>query len=403
MTSEIDKYLKKVLDSSEFKNSPKYQKLLDYLVKSSLNGIIPKEVTIAYDVYNIEFDNTASGESNIRVYVYSLRKKLDLYYANEGKDDKIHFIISKGAYKVDFIEKQEGKLKYNRKIILVVSIISFLLITNILSIIFNFKSSNNSSISSKFVWKDVLTNDLPVLIVVGDYYLMKDNTYENRIRFIRDSKINTDPDFASFTDEYPQFKDKLYKTKHTLLGKYAPICVSELTKILTLNNRPFDIILASDFQWSNIQNFNIIYVGSFKSLGIMNELLKKSNFEFHVAPNELRFHKINPDSTYYFYSSDSDVDHAYESDYSIVTKLPGTNNTNILFFLSTRDIGLIAAVKYFTNSKTLDEFEKTYNSSNTTTPYFESCFKILGLQRNTRSTELLHVNQNINFMLKDSK
>jgi hypothetical protein len=127
----------------------------------------------------------------------------------------------------------------------------------------------------------------------------------------------------------------------------------------------------------------------------MNELLKKSNFEFKVLPNELKFHQLKPDSVFYYYSFDSDIDHAYESDYSVVTKIPGTDNSNILFFLSTRDIGLIATVRYFTNEKSLVEFENTYFSNNKMTPFFEVSFKIQGLQRNIRSIDLMNVNKDI--------
>ena len=61
MRNDIEKYIESVLASSEFKGSPKYQKLFEYLVNSSLAGNIPKEITIAYDVFNIEFDHASSG------------------------------------------------------------------------------------------------------------------------------------------------------------------------------------------------------------------------------------------------------------------------------------------------------------------------------------------------------
>lgn len=403
MTPDIDKYLAKILDSTEFKNSAKYQKLLEYLVKSTLSGQVPKEVTIAYDVYNIESDNAAFGESNIRVYVYSLRKKLDLYYASEGKDDKVRFVISKGAYKVEFIEKRDDFTKLPKSKILIFSIITVLFLGNITLLFLYFGSRGRNTVHSEYIWKDFIQSDLPLLVVVGDYYLVKDNSHQNRVRYIRDSRINTDPDFTTFMNEFPQYQNLFYKSKHTVLGKFAPFCISELSELLSLNGKSFDLILASDFQWHNIQNYNIIYVGSFKSLGLMKELLKNSNFEFKVVPNELKYHQIVPDSLYYYYSFDSDVDNAYESDYSIVTRVPGTDGTNILFFLSTRDIGLIATVKYFTDPLTLNEFEHNYFSSSKNSPYFESCFKILGLQRNTRSIDLLHVNLNSSTYLKDTE
>ena len=87
----------------------KYKKLLEYLVKSAIEGVVPKEVTIAYEVYGLDIDESSTHESNIRVYIYNLRKKLDSYYVREGKEDKIRFIIPKGRYKVEFVEKKENE------------------------------------------------------------------------------------------------------------------------------------------------------------------------------------------------------------------------------------------------------------------------------------------------------
>jgi hypothetical protein len=401
MKKDIEIYIEKVLGSSEFKGSPKYQKLFEYLVKSSLSGNIPKEVTIAYDVFNIEFDHLNSGESNVRVYVYNLRKKLELYYADEGKEDKIHFQIAKGAYKVEFIEKKDIAKKHPVKWIIAYTLIGVLLASNLYFIVSHFKKQETNKNISKYIWSDITTNDLPVLIVIGDYFIVKESIYPNRYRYSRDSRINSEVDFNLFLEQYPQNKDVYYKTSHTFTGKFAPVCMNEMNKLLLNFNKSVEVILSSDFQWHDLQNYNVIYIGSFKSLGLMKNLMKNSNFEFVVYPNELIFNQLNPDSVFHYNAVDSDKDNALESDYAVVTKVPATNKTNIVFFLSTRDIGLIAMAKYFTNPEQISQFEDNYLKSDSSTPYFETCFKILGLQRTTRSVEMLHVNKNLKIPLSN--
>ena len=95
--------LNKILESQEFSGSERYQKLLRYLVQSTLDKNIPKEVTIAYEVFGIDVNSDSLPESNIRVYVHNLRKKLDSYYAHEGVNDPVRLVIPKGRYKVEFI------------------------------------------------------------------------------------------------------------------------------------------------------------------------------------------------------------------------------------------------------------------------------------------------------------
>ncbi len=401
MRNDIEKYIERVLASSEFKGSPKYQKLFEYLVNSSLAGNIPKEITIAYDVFNIEFDHASSGESNVRVYVYNLRKKLELYYADEGKNDRIQFQIAKGAYKVEFIEKAVTTKKIPVKWLIASSLIALLLVLNLFLFYRMNKKNETNGNKSKYIWNDLTGNDLPILIVIGDYFIVKESTYPDRVRYMRDSRINSEVEFNEFMNQYPQNKDLYYKTGHTFTGKFAPVCMNEMSKMLLNFNKPVEVILASDFQWHDLQNYNVVYIGSFKSLGLMKNLLKNSNFEYIVYPNELVYHQLNPDSVFHYNSVDSDKDNALESDYAVVTKVPATNKTNIIFFLSTRDIGLIAMTKYFTNPEQIEQFEDNYLKSESPAPYFETCFKILGLQRTTRSVEMLHVNKNLNLPLTD--
>jgi len=394
MKDEVEKYLVKILESHEFKDSVKYQKLLEYLVKSSLSGVIPKEITIAFDVFNIEYVHSSKSDSNIRVYVYNLRKKLELYYAEEGKDDHLRFVISKGAYKVNFVHNKNqfwiSTLKWKLLFGLTIAVILF----NILFGVYKYYLKTDQEFGSNYVWKDILKSNLPVMIIVGDYYLVRDTSFSDRVRYIRDSRINSDADFAEFRDAFPTENVNSVKINHSLFGKFAPYCINDLSNFFASNNKKVEIIMASDFQWHDINDKNIIYVGSFKSLGVLNNLLNNSNFRFNVFPNELEFRSVKTDSVFHYHSFDSNANNALESDYAVVTKFPLTNETNILFFISTRDIGLTSMVNYFTNEESLGRFENEYLKS-FKNPFFESCFKIMGLQRTAKSIELLHVNDTI--------
>ena len=151
------------------------------------------------------------------------------------------------------------------------------------------------------------------------------------------------------------------------------------------------IILSSEFQWQNLKNYNLIYVGSFKSLGMLDQLTNNSNFRFNLYHNDLQFKVLETDSIYNYLPSGSSMDNAYETDYCIVTKLPGPNQKEVIMFISVRDIGLIATMDYFSNTETLSLFEEIIQDQNT--KYFEACFKIQGLDRNSMSIDLLHLNK----------
>jgi len=397
MAGDIQTYLSKVLQSSEFQNSSKYQKLLEYLVNSTLEGNVPKEITIAMELFGLEMKDDTLGESNIRVYIHNVRKKLDSYYINEGKTDKIQFKIPKGRYKVEFIKKKEIRRVFDRRLFIVIgSVIALLIIADIfflrLSPAPNSRIAN--SIYSRSIWKDFMSKEVPLVVVIGDYYLLKDVTFSDRARFLRDVRINSESNFDKFLLNYPEYNETLTRTKHTFMGKYAAICINELGRIMHSAGVDFQIILTSEFQWQNLKNNNIVYIGSFKSLGMLGQLTKNSNFKYNLYPADLKFHELEMDSVFhYFPLISSDIDDAYETDYCVVTKLPGSGKHDIFIFLSVRDIGLIATMDYFTNAETLRSFEQILHADNQETVYFEACFKIQGLHRNSMSIDLLHINR----------
>ena len=157
-------------------------------------------------------------------------------------------------------------------------------------------------------------------------------------------------------------------------------------------NKSFEIIMSSDFKWQDLQKYNVIYIGSFKSLGLFDQYLKNSNFRFNIYPNELTLHQLSPDSIFHYHSYNSDVDNAYESDHPVVTMVAGPNKHKVLLFIASRDVGLIAATRYFTDKAKLQTIEQEHFSDVKSPIYFETCFRVKGLQRNVISIELLNIN-----------
>lgn len=124
----------KIINSASFGKSKTYANLLLYLVDCSRSGNIPKETTIASEIFG---KNTFDpGESTlIRVYLYNLRKKIRDYYEKEGVLDAIRLEIPKGSYKVQFVKKQHSKSNNQGRKYAVVSLMLLLLL--VVSVIFN--------------------------------------------------------------------------------------------------------------------------------------------------------------------------------------------------------------------------------------------------------------------------
>ena len=91
-----------VIESNTFKGTARLKELLKYLVKCSINGIKPKESSIAMDVLGKDKSFDSKDDAIVRVYVNNLRTKLEQYYNSECLDYKFRIIIPKGHYEVLF-------------------------------------------------------------------------------------------------------------------------------------------------------------------------------------------------------------------------------------------------------------------------------------------------------------
>ena len=85
------------------KDSPIYSNLLSYLAQSTLSKKIPKEITIAIDIFGKDSGFNSNKDSTVRHHILILRNKLDNYYRNEGKEDKFRLVIPKGHYEIQII------------------------------------------------------------------------------------------------------------------------------------------------------------------------------------------------------------------------------------------------------------------------------------------------------------
>ena len=97
---EIRAEMHSILQSQSFARSPGLSRLLSYLCEKVLAGESGqvKEYSIALDVFGRQDSFDQDSDSIVRVQANRLRKRLADYYANEGKEHKVHIAIPIGTY-----------------------------------------------------------------------------------------------------------------------------------------------------------------------------------------------------------------------------------------------------------------------------------------------------------------
>ncbi|WP_136659451.1 hypothetical protein [Nitratireductor sp. XY-223] len=96
----VEKQLERILTSSQFSETTRLARFLDYVVRQALDGNKDglKGYAIGLDVFDKPEDFDPSIDTIVRVQAGKLRTRLDLFYAGEGRDDPLRIVIPKGSY-----------------------------------------------------------------------------------------------------------------------------------------------------------------------------------------------------------------------------------------------------------------------------------------------------------------
>lgn len=378
--------VERIIASKSFGRSGTYANLLKYLLHCSLNKNIPKETTIASEVFGKEsFDPSQS--TLIRVYAYNLRKKITKYYENEGLNDIIKLKIPKGSYEVKFIEKAKPvkKKKTFTKPWALAIILSFLLIT----LLFNYSKKDN--VAKTDLWSNLLSSKKNTMLVLGDLFIYNEiDSISGKSKTVRDPSINSKEEFELF---------KLNSTKKGIAFKplsYAFYIrnsvnwVKDLGKVFYSSKKDFVIRNMSRFNPKELSDNNIIVVGMLKTFGLFKDYLNKENYT--VTKGSIIYTDKNTGKKQ-IYKANGDAD-AYHTDYAIILKVPGPNNNSIYLFGGIWDTGASQSLKNFTNHKLAKQLENTMLEKFGKVPEnYKILLEVSGIDRMELNSKILHIEE----------
>ena len=103
-SERVREELNRVLCSHEFRSSKRSQDFLRYVVEHTLAGDtdILKERTIGIEVFGRPTSYDPSDDATVRVKAGEVRKRLGLYYSDQGAQDPIRIELPSGTYVPEF-------------------------------------------------------------------------------------------------------------------------------------------------------------------------------------------------------------------------------------------------------------------------------------------------------------
>ena len=386
------KSLQKILESSEFKDSPTYTNLLSYLFEFYLKDETPKETTIAVEYLNRDSSFNPSEDPIVRVYIHEIRKRLKTYYQTEGKKEKIRLEIPKGGYGLKFtnIHKKSSQLliylSYTLFFLLLCSIIiNLMLIKDKIS---SNKENSLSKICASPIWSDIMNNDKPILIVIGDVFFYEERSKNKQIdRVVRDENINSIEDLELYKEKNSNLSLEINPlTRHTYLIEYASYSLV-LLPILNYAHKPISIRLCSKMDVNELKTHDIIYVGYLKCLGLFKLYFEKSHFKL-TSYYSFSYYDEKKDSLINYTTQ---VVPNYHTDYGFVIKFMGPANNPIMLLTGNLLPGTMGVVNKVTNIESVKEIEQKFsNKYNNFPKNFEILYEVFGLKRQFIQSDILY-------------
>ncbi|WPO36472.1 hypothetical protein R9C00_03315 [Flammeovirgaceae bacterium SG7u.111] len=363
---KINEYLEKIFASESFGYSTKNRELLKFLVEAAVRGNYLQEYAIGREIFGETYD-PVKNDTKVKMYVYNLRKKLDEYYKEEGKYDSLKFQIEQGTYNVEFVNNKTINpplIDSNTKSIGYLTFIFLFLISIGYIYLLTSKDLFSYNLGGRF-WIGYFHSEKPNLVYMGDYHGLG-------------TIATSDSSQAILPQPESENNDVAYLTK---LGPFATYY---LLQWFIKNNSEFELRLANQTKEEELLNSNCIFVGQPNTMGKFEKTFTQYNPQYKLGGGKITYtHPKSGKKILY----QSKVTPTLNTDYALVSRLPGNNDAVYTYFMSPLDVGSISVIQYFTENDSLNSF---YDGVPEDIEFFTALFKISGKEKEAIKFELLH-------------
>ena len=406
---ELETLYQKIVDSGELGRSKLYASLLIYLVKCSKRKKSPKEVEIAIDVLGRQADFDASKDSVVRVYIHQLRKKLDNYYQKYDQDVDYRIVIPKGQYRVaavpyrvsqpapsvDAASGSSSVFSSRNGRFLIATLVVSLLVN--LGLLFNRQADENQLLTQQVarlkIWDSILDDDLPVLLVMGDYYIFGElNSSGNILRMVRDFNINSKTDLDELLMADPALGSQYRDLDLSYMPEGSAVALANIIPILQTGNKRVSVTMMSELNAADLKSSHIVYIGYISALDRLSSLVfAASGLQIGRTYDEL----VNR-TTEEIYSSDAGLPSNGQPfrDYGLLSTFPAPGENQIVVVAGMRDAGLMHMSEVVSSKVTLQAVEQSVGT-NPAAPSanYEALYEVFGFDRMNFDANLVYSRQ----------
>jgi hypothetical protein len=246
------------------------------------------------------------------------------------------------------------------------------------------------------LWAGMLDDDLPILLVVGDYYIYGElDEHGDVTRLVRDFSVGSSKELDELMMNDSSLLSRYLDLDLTYLPTGSASALLDVLRVLYTSSKPIRVVSMSEMNEADLKSSHVIYVGYLSALDKLEDFVfASSNLAIGYTYDELR----NTD-TGELYTSEAGMPEMNRNyrDYAFISTFPGPGGNQILIVGGTRDAGLMQAAHALADpmfvasiEQARPDFGKSADTPEKRPPSFEMLYEVTGYGRTNLDAMLVH-------------
>lgn len=373
--------------------SPQLARLFDYLVERSADGRPPKEVEVAMDVFGRGPDFEPGRDAVVRVGAHKLRARLAAAYDADPRAGP-RLAVPRGEYRLVLeapqpppgtpptlpAEAPAPSAPSGRLLLLLGALLLAALAGGwgAAHLAQPAGVREAAAVRAGPVWKPLLSNGLPTVIAVGDYYIFGESENGMEVsRLVREYTVNSREQLSDFVATHPEKRDRYLDLDLRYLPIGAGAALRDVSEVLGAQPREqVRVVLMSDLTPAMLKSSNVVYIGYLSGMGWLRDVaLAPSRYSIGDTFDDI----VDQPTGQHFASQGgrSDADGSMYRDYGYVSTFRGPAGNRVVVIAGTRDAALMQAAEDWTRRDKLQEAARQAGGADA----FEALYEVDGMNR----------------------
>jgi len=395
--------LEDIRSSGSLGRSSVLRRLFDFLAACTLEDRSPKEAEVAAEVFGRRSAFDASQDATVRVYVHKLRRKLDELYSGPRRGAPFRLTIPLGEYRLVPTRAEpaltaptvaapvhEGRRLSKPALALAALCLALASSGGTWLALQDARSAPAKQIAAVRrdpVWAPLLTNGLPTLVVVGDYYIFgeSDDGIETS-RLVREYTVNSREDLDQFIMQHPEKNGRYVDLDLRYIAVGSAFALRNALSIVDAYGelKSSKMVLSSELTPDMLKTNNVVYLGYLSGLGMLKDIVF-SGSRFTVGDTYDELDDSQSKLKYISGGGGPISEGAMYRDYGYFSTFKGPANNVFVIVAGTRDEALMQTAEAVTQEKSLHDAERLAGQSQ----FFEALYQVEGMSRTNLDGKLM--------------